>query len=78
LNVEIEDMKSQLYCPFCNLDKTRIIIANDHAVAFHDGFPVTPGHSLIVPKRHITSFFEVTREWHPLFILETPPDERKD
>jgi diadenosine tetraphosphate (Ap4A) HIT family hydrolase len=49
-------------CPFCNLDKARVIIANDHAVAFHDGFPVTPGHSLIVPKRHITSFFEVTRE----------------
>jgi diadenosine tetraphosphate (Ap4A) HIT family hydrolase len=49
-------------CQFCNLDKTRVIMANDHAVAFHDGFPVTPGHSLIVPRRHITSFFEATRE----------------
>jgi diadenosine tetraphosphate (Ap4A) HIT family hydrolase len=56
------DMPNNSDCPFCNLDKARVIIANDHAIAFHDGFPVTPGHSLIVPKRHITSFFEATRE----------------
>ena len=31
-----------------------------------DGFPITPGHTLIIPKRHIGSFFE----------LET--DERQD
>lgn len=37
-------------------------MANDQAIAFHDGFPVTPGHSLIVPKRHIFSFFDATRE----------------
>jgi len=49
-------------CQFCNLDKSRVILSNDHAIAFHDGFPVTPGHSLIVPKRHISSFFEATRE----------------
>ena len=49
-------------CQFCNLDKSRVILSNDHATAFHDGFPVTPGHSLIVPKRHIASFFEATRE----------------
>lgn len=49
-------------CPFCNLDIPRIILANEHAIAFYDGFPVTPGHSLIIPKRHIGSFFEVTGE----------------
>jgi diadenosine tetraphosphate (Ap4A) HIT family hydrolase len=37
-------------------------MANDHSLAFYDDFPVTPGHSLIVPSRHITSFFEATRE----------------
>ena len=37
-------------------------MANDHAIAFFDGFPVTPGHSLIIPRRHITSFFEATKE----------------
>ncbi len=49
-------------CPFCNLDKSRIVLANDHAIAIHDGFPVTPGHTLIVPKRHIASLFEATKE----------------
>ena len=49
-------------CPFCNLDNTRIILSNNHAKAIYDGFPVSPGHSLIIPKRHISSFFEATRE----------------
>ena len=55
-------MHKQTACPFCNPNKSRTILTNDHAIAFQDGFPVTPGHSLIVPKRHITSFFEATRE----------------
>lgn len=36
------------FCPFCSLDKSLIILFNDHAAAFHDGFPVTPGHALII------------------------------
>jgi diadenosine tetraphosphate (Ap4A) HIT family hydrolase len=56
------DIHNQPACPFCNLDKFRIIKANDHAIAFPDGFPVTPGHTLIVPKRHISSFFDVSSE----------------
>jgi diadenosine tetraphosphate (Ap4A) HIT family hydrolase len=56
------EIAKQHICPFCNPDKSRIILANDHAMAIYDGFPVTPGHSLIVPKRHIASFFEATRE----------------
>ena len=27
-----------------------------------DGFPVSPGHSLVIPKRHVGSFFEVSAE----------------
>ena len=49
-------------CPFCTLDTTRIIAANGHAIAIYDGFPVTPGHMLIIPKRHIASFFEATSD----------------
>lgn len=47
---------------FCNLGKSSVILSNDHAMAIYDGFPVTPGHGLIVPKRHIALFFEATRE----------------
>lgn len=49
-------------CPFCHLEKAGIVLANDHAIAVYDGYPVTPGHSLIVPRRHIESFFEATWE----------------
>jgi diadenosine tetraphosphate (Ap4A) HIT family hydrolase len=35
---------------------------NDLAVAFKDGFPVNPGHTLIVPRRHVERFFELTAE----------------
>lgn len=49
-------------CPFCTLDNSRIILSNSHAMAIYDGYPVTPGHTLIIPKRHIASFFEATKE----------------
>jgi len=47
-------------CPFCALPRDRIIFENELALGFRDGFPVSPGHTLIIPKRHIASFFEVT------------------
>ena len=49
-------------CPFCNLEQSSIVLVNDHAVAIYDAFPVTLGHSLIIPKRHVESFFETTKE----------------
>lgn len=51
-----------MQCPFCTLDSSRIIASNDHAVAILDGFPVSKGHTLIIPKRHIASLFEATVE----------------
>lgn len=49
-------------CVFCSLPDKRIVHANDLAIAIRDGFPVSPGHTLIMPKRHIASFFEATAE----------------
>jgi diadenosine tetraphosphate (Ap4A) HIT family hydrolase len=37
-------------------------VANENAIAINDGFPVSLGHILIVPKRHIASFFDATKE----------------
>jgi diadenosine tetraphosphate (Ap4A) HIT family hydrolase len=51
-----------MQCSFCTLDSSRIIASNDHAVAIRDGFPVSKGHTLIIPKRHIASLFEATVE----------------
>ena len=47
-------------CPFCPVPSERVLHERDTALAFRDGFPVSPGHTLIIPKRHVASFFEVT------------------
>ena len=48
-------------CPFCHLAPTvEVICESDICVAFYDGFPVSPGHALIIPKRHVASYFDLT------------------
>ena len=49
-------------CPFCQLDPTGQLFSNELAVAIADGFPVSRGHCLIIPKRHFSSLFAATRE----------------
>ena len=57
-------------CPFCSLPAIRTVEQNAHAVLILDAYPVSPGHSLVIPKRHIGSFFEVTElERTALFAL---------
>jgi diadenosine tetraphosphate (Ap4A) HIT family hydrolase len=52
-------VKSPL-CPFCELPPNRIVRANEFGFWIRDGYPVSPGHSLVIPKRHIGSFFDTT------------------
>jgi len=47
-------------CPFCTLPPERIIDSNDLALVIRDGYPISPGHTLVIPKRHIGSWFETT------------------
>ena len=49
-------------CVFCNIDKSRIEIENDLALSFKDLNPVTEGHTLVIPKRKVQSFFNLTQE----------------
>ena len=49
-------------CPFCALPPERIIEQTPLALAIRDGFPVSPGHTLIIPRRHVGSCFEITAE----------------
>ena len=39
-------------CPFCSIDPSRIAFSNDLVTVIWDGFPVSPGHLLIIPRRH--------------------------
>ena len=56
-------------CPFCDLSSRQVVAENALAAAFRDGFPVNPGHTLIVPRRHVPTWFDATRE-EQLAILE--------
>lgn len=50
-------------CLFCEFLKNKEIAAeNDLAFAIFDGFPVNPGHVLVIPKRHVANYFELTTE----------------
>lgn len=47
-------------CLFCDIqisDTQRIISENNLAYAIRDGFPVTEGHTLFIPKRHVLDYF---------------------
>ena len=47
-------------CAFCTLPAARVIDENATATVIRDGYPVSPGHTLLIPKRHIGSFFDLS------------------
>src|SRR5687767_250229 len=49
-------------CLFCAVPPEEILIDGPIAMARIDNHPVSPGHTLIIPKRHVASFFETTDE----------------
>ena len=62
VNAAISQLSSKP-CPFCEIPADREIIAeNKTALAFYDGFTVTPGHTLIIPKRHVAGYFDLNQD----------------
>ncbi len=56
-------MKPVADCAFCNLSGVRGTIFRDELVwAFPTYIPVTSGHTLIVPVRHVAKFSDLTKE----------------
>jgi diadenosine tetraphosphate (Ap4A) HIT family hydrolase len=56
-------------CIFCALQEESLA-ANELAFALEDKFPVSPGHSLVIPRRHILTLDEASeREIAALFAL---------
>lgn len=55
-------------CIFCNLEASRIEDENKLFLVIKDLYPVTRGHTLIIPKRHVPSFFELTDEEQASFL----------
>ncbi|HSQ70655.1 MAG TPA: HIT family protein [Steroidobacteraceae bacterium] len=49
-------------CPFCELPRDRVVAENALALAFRVAFPVTEGHSLVIPRRHVVDYFGLTAD----------------
>jgi len=48
-------MSELVECPFCDaIGIASPVLSNRLAVAFLDSYPVTPGHLLVIPRRHAT------------------------
>ncbi len=51
-------------CPFCNPDPDRVFLETDRILGLWDKYPVSPGHALLVPRRHVAGWFDATNEEH--------------
>tara|TARA_B100002051_G_scaffold158688_1_gene150052 strand:- start:386 stop:784 length:399 start_codon:yes stop_codon:yes gene_type:complete len=49
-------------CIFCKIRKEELMFENELAYSSLDSYPVSKFHSLIVPKRHIQNYFEMSKE----------------
>lgn len=51
-------------CPFCNINNAKddIVWESKYSIAILDRYPVSAGHTLVIPKRHIKSYFDLTQD----------------
>ena len=49
-------------CLFCNIEKSGYAHENELAYASYDSYPVTEHHCLIIPKRHIKDYFDLSNK----------------
>ena len=49
-------------CLFCNIKESSLVEENNLAYVSYDTYPVTDYHCLIIPKRHIKDYFDLTQE----------------
>ena len=47
------------FCPFCNMESQRVVEKNTLFYAIRDKYPVTPLHTLLIPTRHVETYFDL-------------------
>lgn len=50
------------YCRFCQIKHLPVTLEYNTVFAIRDTSPVSPGHMLIIPRRHCIDYFEMTRQ----------------
>lgn len=51
-------------CPYCTriVSRNGVVAENELAVALSDGYPVSVGHTLVVPRRHEADYFRLSED----------------
>jgi diadenosine tetraphosphate (Ap4A) HIT family hydrolase len=49
-------------CPFCTPSPDRVFLETEQVLGLWDGFPVSPGHALLVTRRHVPTWFDATAD----------------
>ena len=57
---------SDTHCPFCLIASgdsgTELIAESSNSVAFFDSYPISEGHTLLIPKKHEVNFFNLSED----------------
>lgn len=62
LQAHLPSRNQQQGCLFCKFAKEeKYVLANDNAFVIEDKYPVTEGHSLVIPKRHFADYFDASK-----------------
>lgn len=54
----------EMNCPFCSIQDDLVVFESNLAFAIKDGFPLSQGHTLVIPRRQVASFFDLTEGEH--------------
>ena len=49
-------------CPFCHPNPDQVFLETDLVLGLWDRYPVSPGHALLIPRRHVADWFDATPE----------------
>ena len=49
-------------CIFCDIDAFDVQAENNYAYVINDAFPITEMHALIIPKRHVKTYFDLNAD----------------
>lgn len=56
--MNLGEVMEAIQCPFC--DQPDFLLESDRIFVKRDAYPVSPGHMLIIPKRHFANYFDCT------------------
>lgn len=59
---EVALSESHPGCPFCELAPSRVVAQSLLTITIRDAFPVSPGHTLVIPRRDFAILFDATPE----------------